>query len=123
MMIKQNAQQTIDRWLAEARLYADLDANLRRRRHSRFRCTQDYVIRCGAGCSFPDLEVKGLNISQLGLGVLSRQPIPCAYEVWIHDVEQSPDEPWLTASVIHCTQTLGGYKVGLQLRPEPCRPS
>ena len=115
-MHARNEADLLNGWLAEGRTLGCIDINLRKRIHTRFRCGRDFIIKPAVPGSFAEELARGHNISSAGMGIISRRPIPCNYEVLIQDGAANSNSPTLTASVIHCTQTIGGYKVGLQLR-------
>jgi len=56
-----------------------------------------------------------VNVSQTGLELKSRVRIPerSPVQVCLRDGGQ-----WLRARVVHCTGTIGGYKVGLKISEE-----
>ncbi len=107
----------VDLWLARAEpLRTDHDPP--RRRHQPRALTDDHFLIRPLQEDFPETSAKGLNISAGGLGLFCRRAIPCDYFVAVRLDEDEVDPTWVPASVIHCTQTLGGYKVGLRLRSQ-----
>lgn len=70
-----------------------------------------------------DLEVSGetryvrcINVSADGLLIMSRDSIPSKHIDDVLRVRRSgdPDDAWTAVRVQHVTQTVGGYKIGLE---------
>jgi hypothetical protein len=105
-------------WLEHSRASDAGDAVLRRRKAPRFAAADDFVIkvRPAENNRLPEMFVRGYNISAGGLGVLSKWLIPGETPVLIHrepDSGDEPEEPWVPATVVHCTQSPTGFKIGL----------
>lgn len=67
------------------------------------------------GRKLVELRVKLMNAAPEGVMVLSREEVPECIPVlltFIADVEQ---EYLLSGKIQHCTSTVGGYKIGVQL--------
>ncbi len=57
-----------------------------------------------------EITVAVLNVSRRGLGVASRVELAPNTEVLVRLFE---GDDWLHARVVHCTRSIGNYKVGL----------
>lgn len=70
----------------------------------------DYVNVCQPDCPADQVSIKTLNISQQGVGFVSRQAF---HEDDILHIfpDECPEQP-LKVRVVHCTQTIAGFKVG-----------
>lgn len=119
MAVTEETTRLINEWLDQCRASGAADAVLRRRKYPRFGTPDDFLIKPDAGevNHFPDMFVRGYNISSRGLGVLSKWLIHGDTPVLIHREQAPQDEPWVPATVVHCTQSCTGYKIGLCFEP------
>ncbi|MCG3138774.1 MAG: hypothetical protein HJJLKODD_02643 [Phycisphaerae bacterium] len=119
-MINQNvARHLVDRWVAEAELLGKSDQLAIKRGQVRFISPGDYRLQSLDGSESREHCVRGYNISISGLGVMSKERLPAGTRVLIHTDIDNGNMPGVLASVIHCTQTVGGYKLGLQFDFHP----
>jgi hypothetical protein len=63
-----------------------------------------------------ELHVKLLNASQSGVMVMSRAKVPANIPVLLAFTPDIGEEYLLAGEIVHCTDTIGGYKVGIRLR-------
>lgn len=66
------------------------------------------------GTDVKQLSVKTFNVGPGGIGLITRVPIRDGADLELVP-EDGPGEP-VRVRVVHCTQTLQGYKVGCELR-------
>jgi hypothetical protein len=88
----------------------------------RRRCRR-YTVQLGAWCILylkglnpTELRVKLLNASLDGVMVLSREEVPENVQVVMAFNGDEEIEYVLAGEGVHCTSTVGGYKVGIRLR-------
>lgn len=119
MAVSPQASRLINQWLEPCQASDSADAVLRRRKYPRFSAEDDFIIKPAAGevAHFPEMFVRGYNISSGGLGVLAKWLIHGETPVLIHREQAPQDEPWVPATVVHCTQSCTGYKIGLCFEP------
>ena len=63
----------------------------------------------------PDGVARTLTVTDNGIGIQCHARIPEWSEVRIHR-EDEPDE-FVDGVVVHCTETIGGYKIGVRVEP------
>ncbi len=63
-----------------------------------------------------ELRVKLLNASADGVMVLTREEVPADISAVMAFNSDDEIEYVLAGDVVHCTSTIGGYKVGIRLR-------
>jgi len=61
------------------------------------------------------LRSRTRDISNKGLGVHCREEIPLGRSVRVYLRDGTTDEQWIEGRVNHCTMTVGGYKIGIQI--------
>ena len=108
MATQDHVTKQLDEWLARGEITGDADTLLIKRKHQRFPTDEDFVIRPGGIEDFSETYVRGYNVSAQGLGVLSKTPIPRDYTVLVSSDTAPENEPWVTATVIHCPDNLPG---------------
>lgn len=113
MAIELAGEKLLGQWLDSARQLGKPHEPLRRRAHPRYTAPDDYYIATSQPTTATPTFAKGYNVSASGLGLLSHTPIAADTPVWVKCDQNEGDECWLEAVVAHCTQTVGGYKIGL----------
>lgn len=114
MTRREETTTILGEWLARGEALGGADRRLIKRAHPRFDVAEDYTLKPVQTSDFPETFARGFNISAGGLCVISRHAIHGGVPVLIHSESSKDDDPWIGASVVHCTQTLGGYKIGLR---------
>jgi len=99
--------------LTRAEESGDGDSRLLKRRCIRYASRDDYFVKLPAGDSH-ELCARGYNICADGLCVIVHQPLPVDAHVAVQSDTADAGDPWIPAVVMHCTQTVGGYKLGLR---------
>ena len=104
----------VNRWLAEACVRNRFDHIAIKRSFPRYQTNADFIIEPGENAEALPLFVKGYNVSDRGLGVLCKARILAGTRVQVRSDFDAPDAPPVPASIMHCTQTVGGFKIGLR---------
>jgi hypothetical protein len=88
----------------------------------RRRCRR-YGVHMGSWCILylsgerpAELRVKLLNAALDGVMVLSREAVPEEIPALLVLTADEDDEHRLIGEIVHCTSTVGGYKVGVRLQ-------
>ena len=115
--VHSDERATIREWLANARLEGREDTYAGKRRYPRVTWVVPVTVE------FLDGERAGENdfamskdISEGGVGLRCRRPLAVRTLVRVMTDEGAP---CVHARVMHCTETLGGFIVGLEFRPQP----
>ena len=106
---------TVDMWLAEARRYGREDVYAGKRQHVRvtWEAPVTVVVYDGRQAGETD-HATTRDISSGGLGLRCRRPLA------VHSlvaVVSEIDGQCVHATVMHCTETLGGFLVGVEFLP------
>lgn len=119
MVVTQDNSKLLGEWLELSRIEGNADSVLRRRKYPRFSAADDFLIKPAQGDieNAPEHFARGYNISQNGLGILSKWLLHADSAVLIRRGQAPEEEPWVQGKVIHCTQSLTGYKIGLSFEP------
>lgn len=110
-----NEGTVVREWLAQARLVGEEDVFAGKRRHPRVTWTVPVTLAVLDG---PEAGTRQYahtkDISEGGLGLRARRPIPLGSTVWV-----GPDDSAMGvhARVMHCTETVGGFVIGISLHP------
>ena len=108
---------TIEAWLAEAKLTGHIDGYLGRRRWVRYSWHVPLEIDTKDRFNRPViLLATGRDISTGGLGVHCRTKLPAMSIVSVRRFNQ---ESAVQVRVMHCTQTVNGYRIGMEFLDRP----
>jgi hypothetical protein len=103
------ARRIIDAWVSEAREDGKSDVYGSKRKVARYTWDRPLEMLVGEQINY----VYARDISSNGLGLVCKfRPRP--QEV-VH-IRSSDAEPWIRCRVAHVTQTVGAYKIGVELR-------
>ncbi len=116
MATEEETAELIGGWLAQGKALGGSDDPLIKRAHRRFPAPEDFFLKPAESGDFAETFAKGHNISARGLGVICRHFMPGDVAVLVHSSIAEDDELWACARVVHCTRTLGGYKLGLEFQ-------
>jgi hypothetical protein len=97
---------TISLWLESARGHCREEPAPSKRHCARYRWDTALELRVGKKIHY----VLGRNISTCGIGVLSRAGVTPGRTV---ELRRTPEDPWVGCRVMHNTQSVGAYRVGL----------
>ena len=100
--------ETVRQWLEEAVLEGDRDPFAGKRHGVRYTWNRRMELLMDAEI----LYVCARDISEKGIGLLSRQCLPL-YEI-VH-LRRDDQDPWIPGRVAHVTQSVGFHKVGAQV--------
>jgi hypothetical protein len=99
-------QDTVRRWLAEARATAPPDTYAARRTEPRYEWHCLLELQVNGKVQY----VQTRDISRHGIGINTRLTLEDGQKVMVR--REEPD-PWIPAKIKRATQTVGGYKVGV----------
>lgn len=116
MATEEETAELIGGWLAQGQALGGSDDPLIKRAHRRFPTPEDFFLKPAESGDFAETFAKGYNISASSLGVICRHFVPGDVAVLVHSSIAEDDELWACARVVHCTRTLGGYKLGLEFQ-------
>ncbi|MCP4590944.1 MAG: PilZ domain-containing protein [bacterium] len=109
--------ETVQGWLDEARQTGQGDTYAGKRRYPRYTWTVPVVIEVLDGELAGESDyASSRDISEGGLGIRLRRRIPDRSMVRVTTDEYGPG---IHARVMHCTETLGGFILGLEFAPAP----
>lgn len=110
-----HSQAPLRKWLADARLRGLQNTYTGKRSRLRVSWQAHVIVEILDGPRAGETEyAQGQDISEACLGLRCRGRIPAWSTVRIRISE---NEPAVTARVRHCTTTVGGYRIGLELVP------
>ena len=110
-----HSQALLRKWLADARLRGLQNTYTGKRNRLRVTWHARLVVDILDGERAGQTEYAlAQDISEACLGLRCRSPIPAWTTVRIRISE---NEPSVKARVRHCTTTVGGYRIGLELVP------
>jgi hypothetical protein len=108
-------KQSRPQWFLDALAEATEQDVLVKRREQRQPFMDNLEVEFLTGPRRAKLNSRGQNVSETGLCIVSRSRIDLYVEVRLRpDCADAPQE-WLNGRIIHCTQTVGGYKIGIQV--------
>ena len=104
------SREILRRWLAKAQAEGGVPDEVLQKR-ARVRTSWSALIEVR---DRREERIRGriFNVSEDGLGIQCRTKIPEWAEVRIH-LRGEPDEV-LNGVVVHCTETVGGFKIGIR---------
>lgn len=116
MATEEETAKLIGDWLAQGQALGGSDDPLIKRAQQRFPAPEDFFLKPAEPGDFAETFAKGYNISASGLGVICRHFMPGDVAVLVQASTAEDDQSWACARVVHCTRTLGGYKLGLEFQ-------
>jgi hypothetical protein len=106
-----DARRIVQSWLNEARCFGEKDSYEAKRGHPRYTWNRTMELQVDRTMVY----VRSRDICETGIGLVCRCVFPEGVPVHIR---RNEGDPWVPARVAHVTQTLGAYKVGVELRFE-----
>jgi hypothetical protein len=103
-----DVREIVENWLEEARLFGEPDNHDIKRSCRRYAWHRPMELRAGKRIYY----VYSRDISEEGIGLVCRDRLTDATQV---ELRRDENDPWVPARVAHCTQTVGAYKVGIEL--------
>ncbi|HEY3241985.1 MAG TPA: PilZ domain-containing protein [Phycisphaerae bacterium] len=98
-------------WLHEALATGSVDAYIGKRRHARVSWNVPAILRVTLDHRARLLYVSTRNVSASGMAVVCRERISAMSMI---QVCIGGEERCVAGRVMHCTQTLGGYLIGIE---------
>ena len=92
------------------------DAHVKTRRKEVRRVTPDEPIDLEIDGKVYRFTAEARDAGTQSIGIVSKMPIKDGSYIRVR--RASTEGEWNEAQVIHCTDTVGGYKIGLQIREE-----
>jgi hypothetical protein len=106
-----DARRIVQSWLKEARCFGERDSYEAKRGHPRYTWNRTMELQVEDTMVY----VRSRDICETGIGLVCRGVFKEGAAVRIR---RNEDDPWVPARVAHVTQTLGAYKVGVELQFE-----
>ena len=104
----------LDCWLREVREHSTPQKPLKQRDHARLPWVMGIAVEpVGARDDSERIACRTRDITESGIGILSRRRFRTWDRVRIHRIDQ-PGE-YVDGVVVHCTQPVGGFKIGLHV--------
>ncbi len=101
-------REVVANWLQEAKLFGEPSSHDIKRSRRRYAWHRPMELRAGKRICY----VYSRDISEDGIGVVCRNRLGETTRV---ELRRDENDPWVPARVAHCTQTVGAYKVGIEL--------
>lgn len=101
-------REVVANWLQEAKMFGEVDTRDIKRSRRRYSWRRPMELRAGKRMHY----IYSRDISEDGIGVVCRSRLGEATQV---ELRRDENDPWVPARVAHCTQTVGAYKVGIEL--------
>ena len=116
-----DAVSLLARWVERARQAGGItDAGLGRRRHLRVTWggSAELVLTAGGERRIP-CRLRDVSLAGVGLHCREQVPVGAAVRVYLPE-----EDEFIEGEVIHCTMTVGGFKVGVRPRQQvsQCQP-
>ena len=107
-------------WLTQAQAAGEMDSYAGKRQFPRYNWQETIVMKVHSRRREELVYAKAKNISLGGAGIFARQRVApgTLVEVWAGDHPEC-----VTARVMHCTVTLGGFLVGLAFEVDAAEPA
>jgi len=110
-MINQSSRSQLPEWLQQAIIEGDSVAGVRNKRAEDRMVSALFCQIESDGQPGEILSARVHNVSESGLGMITRRWLRPGQRIQLTPADGSDGEP-VTATVVHCTQTIQGYKVG-----------
>lgn len=109
-------QATVRQWVTEARVFGQECGYAGKRRHPRITWQAPLTVQILDGARVGESEYGAArDISEGGVGLRVRRSVP----VWSHvRVTYDGDGRQVYGQVMHCTETVGGFIVGVQFQSQ-----
>lgn len=111
MTTEQSTPIELPQWLTEAILEGDAVEGLLNKRHEDRTISALYCMIERDGVTAEALSAQVYNVSPHGMGMITRKPLTSGQRIQLSPGDDSDGAP-VRAVVVHCTQTVQGYKVG-----------
>lgn len=111
MTTDQSPPIELPQWLTEAILEGDSTDALLNKRHEERTISALYCMIERDGNTGAPLTAQVYNVSPNGMGMITRKPLTAGQCIKLAPGDDSDGAP-VRAVVVHCTQTVQGYKVG-----------
>ena len=102
-------------WYVEALEAVDERGVLVKRSEARTPYPEHFDVMVGDNPALLSVPATGVNISGSGMCLVLRTRVPLFTIVRVRPSFGDDDQDWVSGRVIHCTQTVGGHKVGIQV--------
>ena len=102
-------------WYVDALEVVDAQEVLIKRSEARAAFPEHFDVMVGDDPAPLSVPATGVNISGSGMCLVLRRTVPLFTIVRIRPSFGDDDQDWVSGRVIHCTQTVGGHKVGIQV--------
>ena len=93
------------------------DSFANKRSESRRECAVYCVAHCMDDETVTPFHARMFNVDSQGVALLTRQALIVGLRLLLRP-EGDEQAPAVTARIVHCTQTVQGYKVGCLFEPE-----
>jgi hypothetical protein len=102
------ARETILNWMKEARFFGEKDEDVTKRANPRYTWKRPMELLVDDRIFY----VYSRDISEDGIGLTCRRRLGEGAQV---RVRRDSNDSWVPARVAHCTDTVGAFKVGVEL--------
>lgn len=114
-MGERNQAKALPAWIQEAFDGEPTDDVLNKRSEPRYIFASSASLRpLEGGVEGTPIRVRIFNVSESGVAFVARQELPQGQLLTLHPCYEESDggDTTVSARVIHCTQTVQGYKIG-----------
>jgi hypothetical protein len=102
-------------WYVEALDEVDAQGVLVKRSETRTPFPEHFAVMVGDNPALLSVSGTGVNISESGMCLILRTRLDLFTIVRVRPSFSDDDQDWVSGRVIHCTQTLGGHKICIQV--------
>lgn len=102
------SREVIVNWLEEAKFFGQKDPHAVRRADPRYTWTRPMELMVDGTIHY----VYTRDVSRDGVGLTCRERLDDESRV---QLRRDSNDPWVPARVVHCTQTVGAFKIGIDL--------
>jgi hypothetical protein len=102
-------------WYVEALGAVDEQGVLIKRSEARAPYPEHFDVMVGDNPAPLSVPATGVNISESGMCLVLRTRVNLFTIVRVRPSFGDDDQDWVSGRVIHCTQTVGGHKIGIQV--------
>jgi len=112
-MTNRHAKVHLPAWMSETLVEGDPVGGIRNKRGEDRLVSALYCLIERDGQPGESLSAQVYNVSERGLGMIVRKPLRAGQRIQLSPGDGSEADR-ITATVVHCTQTVQGYKVGCE---------
>ena len=102
-------------WYVEAIEEVDAQGVMVKRSEMRTPFPEHFAVMVGDAPVPLSVSGTGVNISGSGMCLILRKRVDLYTLVRVRPSFSDDDQDWVSGRVIHCTQTIGGHKIGIQV--------